>query len=82
MKWILLHCDHDTDEVTLTEFDREDSDAAIAALNAAERGKRPQDEVVLFFSKGEESLRRTHSRYFYDARGIAEQLRKALAAIR
>ena len=54
-KWILLHCDHDTDEVTLTEFDREDSDAAIAALNKAEREKRPQDEVVLFLSEGEEA---------------------------
>lgn len=81
-KWILLHCDHDTDEVTLTEFDREDSDAAIAALNKAEREKRPQDEVVLFLSEGEEALRRSHSRYFYDAKGIADQLRQALDAIK
>ena len=65
-----------------TEFDREDSDAAIATLNKAEREKRPQDEVVLFLSEGEEALRRMHSRYFYDAKGIAAQLREALDAIK
>ena len=79
MKWILLHCDHANGSgVTLREFDQSQESEAFEALNEAEHGKTESEEVVLFLTESEEMLRRTHSRYFYTASEIAEQLRKDL----
>ena len=79
MKWILLRCDHENGGgVTLREFDESDRGAAFEALNQAEHDKQESDEVVLFLTESEETLRRTHSRYFYSAPQIAELLGKGI----
>lgn len=79
MKWILLRCDHaDGGGITLREFDEAEQSKAFDALNEAERNKPEADEVVLFLTESEETLRRTHPRYFYSASEIAEMLSENL----
>ena len=62
MAYFLLYYDNDEDLATVRRFD--DREEAYAELTSGTIGKPPQDELVLFITDSEETLRRTHPRYF------------------
>ena len=76
MNYFLLTYEPDVDRATVTRYEVETE--AFAALERETLDKRATDEVVLFVAESEETLRRTHSRYFYDA---AEMVDSTLEAI-
>ena len=80
MKWILLKADHrfEPPQVSTQEFAHEDHKVALAALREMEIGKPDYEEVVLFGAESVEALHESHSRYFYTAEEILENLRKRL----
>ena len=71
MPYFLLYYDNDEDRATVRRFD--DREAAYDALKEGTIGKPPEDELVLFITDSEETLRRTHPRYFYTEIEMAEQ---------
>lgn len=71
MPYFLLYYDNDEDRATVRQFD--DRDEAYAALTEGTIDKPSEDELVLFITDSEETLRRTHPRYFYTEIEMAEQ---------
>lgn len=63
MAYIILTYDHNAKEVAHVSFD--DQKEALADLRIREAAAAPHEEVVLFASDSLETLKRTHSRYFY-----------------
>ena len=63
MAYIILTYDHQAKQVSHVSFD--DQKEALADLRIREAQAAPHEEVVLFASDSLESLKRTHSRYFY-----------------
>ena len=69
MKFLLLTYDpQGTDGPDVVPFDDEAS--AFAELKRATHAKQPREEVVLFHTDSIETLKQTHSRYFYSASEI------------
>ena len=56
---------------TVRRFD--EREAAYDALKEGTIGKPPEDELVLFITDSEETLRRTHPRYFYSEAEMGQQ---------
>ena len=73
MPYFLLYYDNDEDRATVRRFD--ERKAAYDALKEGTIGKPPEDELVLFITDSENTLRRTHPRYFYTEVEMAEQMR-------
>jgi hypothetical protein len=71
MAYFLLYYDNDEDHATVSRFDERDE--AYAELKRGTISKPPEDELVLFITDSEETLRRTHPRYFYTEIEMAEQ---------
>ena len=71
MPYFLLHYDNDEDRATVREF--VDRAEAYKSLREGTIAKEPEDELVLFITDSEETLRRTHPRYFYTEIEMAEQ---------
>ena len=71
MPYFLLHYDNDEDRATVRRFD--DRTEAHDALLEGTLTKEPEDELVLFVTDSEETLRRTHPRCFYTEIEMAEQ---------
>ena len=63
MTYIILTYDHDAKQVSHVSFD--DQQEALADLRIREAAAAPHEEVVLFASDSLDTLKRTHSRYFY-----------------
>ena len=76
MTYFLLTYDRSADRVTVAPF--ADLESAAAELERATLAKRPTDEVVLFYTDSIDTLRRTHSRYFFTER---EMIDAALAGL-
>ena len=76
MPYFLLYYDNDEDRATVQRFD--ERAAAYEALKEGTIGKPPEDELVLFITDSEETLRRTHPRYFYTEIEMAEQAAKRI----
>ncbi len=81
MSYFLLHYDNEGDVATVRRF--EERDAAVKALHSGTLAKLPKDELVLFITDSEETLRRTHPRYFYSeaemARHASDRILQRLA---
>ncbi|MDE2745464.1 MAG: hypothetical protein OXI41_05705 [Chloroflexota bacterium] len=71
MPYFLLYYKNDEDLATVRRFDERDE--AYAELTSGTIGKPPEDELVLFITDSEETLRRTHPRYFYSEIEMAQQ---------
>ena len=71
MPYFLLHYDNDEDRATVRQFD--DRTEAYAELTSGTIAKEPEDELVLFITDSEATLRRTHPRYFYTEVEMARQ---------
>ena len=71
MAYFLLYSDNDEDRATVQRFDARDE--AYDALTEGTVVKPPEDELVLFITDSEETLRRTHPRYFYSEIEMARQ---------
>lgn len=71
MPYFLLYYDNDEDRATVRRFD--DRLEAYAALKEGTIAKPPEDELVLFITDSEATLRRTHPRYFYSEIEMARQ---------
>lgn len=71
MPSFLLYYDNDEDRATVRRFD--ERAAAYDALKEGTIGKPPEDELVLFITDSENTLRRTHPRYFYTEIEMARQ---------
>ena len=71
MPYFLLYYDNDNDRATVRPF--EEREEAYEALKEGTIGKPPEDELVLFITDSEATLRRTHPRYFYTEIEMAEQ---------
>ncbi len=71
MPYFLLHYDNNEDRATVRKFD--DRAAAYGSLREGTIAKDPEDELVLFITDSEATLRRTHPRYFYTEIEMAEQ---------
>ncbi len=69
--YFLLYYDNDEDRATVCQFD--DRAAAYDALREGTIAKEPEDELVLFITDSEATLRRTHPRYFYTEIEMVEQ---------
>ena len=76
MKYFLMEFDRATGERELKVFD--DEVVAMDALRDREAARKPSVEVVLFFAKSEDQLRRTHSRFFMSEKEIGERMREVL----
>jgi len=76
MKYCLLKYNRDTDRVDVTPYAEDAS--AFEALRAETLKKLASEEVVLFLSDSEESLRKTHPRYFMS---VSEMVDATLDAI-
>lgn len=63
MAYIILTYDHKARSVSHVSFD--DQREALEDLRIRETEAAPHEEVVLFASDSLETLKRTHSRYFY-----------------
>lgn len=72
MTGFLVHYNRATKAVSVERF--EDVDESIQALNRSERALGAGEEVVLLFANSEETIRRTHPRFFMPA---AEYFREA-----
>ena len=70
MTYFLLTYDRAADQVEVAPFT--DLKSAAAELERATLAKRPTDEVVLFYADSIDTLRRTHSRYFFTEREMIE----------
>ncbi len=70
MSYIILTYDHNAKCVTHVSF--EDQREALADLRIREAAAAPHEEVVLFSSDSLETLKRTHSRYFYTLEEMEE----------
>ena len=70
MAYIILTYDHNAQQVSHISFD--DQKEALADLRIREAAAAPHEEVVLFASDSLESLKRTHSRYFYTLEEMEE----------
>lgn len=77
MKYFVLTYDRTTDQVAVMPFD--DDASAFAELKRATLAKRPTDEVVLFYADSEDTLKRTHSRYFFTEREMIDATLAALS---
>ena len=71
MPYFLLHYDNSEDRATVRSF--EDRAEAYSELTSGTIAKEPEDELVLFITDSEETLRRTHPRYFYTEVEMAKQ---------
>ena len=71
MAYFLLYYDNDEDRATVRRL--EEREEAYEALKDGTIGKPPEDELVLFITDSEETLRRTHPRYFYSEIEMAQQ---------
>lgn len=71
MAYFLLYYDNHEDRATVQRF--EERDEAYAALTNGTIAKPAEDELVLFITDSEETLRRTHPRYFYSEIEMAQQ---------
>lgn len=71
MPYFLLYYDNDEDRATVRRFD--EREAAYDALKQGTIAKPPEDELVLFITDSEETLRRTHPRYFYSEIEMAQE---------
>ena len=71
MPYFLLYYDNDEDRATVRRFD--DRVAVYDALKEGTISKPPEDELVLFITDSEATLRRTHPRYFYSEIEMAQQ---------
>ena len=71
MPYFLLYYDNDEDSATVLQFDERVE--AYDALKEGTIGKPPEDELVLFITDSEATLRRTHPRYFYAKTEIDKQ---------
>ena len=71
MTYFLLYYDNDEDLATVRPFDEREE--AYEALKEGTIGKPPEDELVLFITDSEATLRRMHPRYFYTEIEMAEQ---------
>lgn len=71
MPYFLLCYDNDEDLATVRRFDERNE--AYAELTSGTISKPPEDELVLFITDSEETLRRTHPRYFYSEIEMAQQ---------
>ncbi len=71
MPYFLLYYDNANDRATVRPFDEREE--AYKALKEGTVGKPPEDELVLFITDSEATLRRTHPRYFYTEIEMAEQ---------
>ena len=81
MKFFLLTYDpHAAGGPDIVGFDDEDS--AFAELKRATLAMAPQQEVVLFRAPSIETLKETHSRYFYSAGEIVAQLNELTEQLR
>ena len=83
MKFLLLTYDpQGTDGPDVVPFDDEAS--AFAELKRATHAKQPREEVVLFHTDSIETLKQTHSRYFYSysASEIVAQMCKTVEQLR
>lgn len=71
-----------TGKVSLRQFD--DASEAMSERMKAEVGKSADTEVVVLTSDSEETLRRTHARYFFSAsqllEGMSDELRGSVVA--
>lgn len=79
MKYFLLTYDPITDHVEVEPF--EDDESAFAELKRATLAKNPTDEVVLFYTDSIETLKRTHSRYFYTMREMIDMTLSNLSVL-
>ena len=81
MKFLLLTYDpQGTDGPDVVPFDDEAS--AFAELKRATHAKQPREEVVLFHTDSIETLKQTHSRYFYSASEIVVHMCKTVEQLR
>ena len=81
MKFLLLTYDpQGTDGPDIVPFDDEAS--AFAELKRATHVKQPREEVVLFHADSIETLKQTHSRYFYSASEIVAQMCETIEQLR
>lgn len=71
MPYFLLDYDNDNDRAAVRRFDERAE--AYEALKEGTIGKPLEDELVLFITDSEATLRRTHPRYFYTEIEMAEQ---------
>ena len=71
MPYFLLYYDNDEDLATVRRFDVREE--AYTELTNGTIGKPPEDELVLFITDSEATLRRTHPRYFYSEIEMAQQ---------
>ncbi len=71
MPYFLLSYDNDEDRADVREF--HDRAAAYEALRVGTIDKPPEDELVLFITDSEATLRHTHPRYFYSEVEMAQQ---------
>lgn len=71
MPYYLLHYDNDQDRATVRSFDERDE--AYEALKRGTIVKEPEDELILFITDSEATLRRTHPRYFYTEQEMGER---------
>lgn len=71
MPYFLLKYDNHEDRATVRRFD--DREEAYAELTNGTISKLPDEELVLFITDSEETLRRTHPRYFYSEVQMAQQ---------
>ena len=78
MTYILLTYNRTADRVAVEPFTELES--AAAELERATLAKRPTDEVVLFYTDSIETLRRTHSRYFFTEREMVDAALAGLGA--
>jgi len=80
MKWILLKADHRTEppQVETWQWNEDERDAAMAELRQQEFNKAEHEEVVLFGADSVDVLRQTHSRYFFSADAIVQNLKSSL----
>ena len=63
MTYFILTYDHNAKQVSHVSFEHQKE--ALADLRIREAVAAPHEEVVLFSSESLDTLKRTHSRYFY-----------------
>ena len=76
MPYFLLYYYNNEDRATVRRFD--EREAAYGALKDGTIAKPPEDELVLFITDSEETLRRTHPRYFYSEIEMAQEAAKRI----
>ena len=72
MPYFILTYDHQAKQVSWVEYDESDQREALDELLRREIAAEPHEEVVFFGSNSIESLKRTHSRYFYTLDEMAD----------